>query len=166
MREQTFARAAAGPRPRASELLRPFIPPRSPSGRRLARHPSSNDPGVAESRDSSFVEPWLPRSPACLLVLHCSRPSRPLKPPNCLGGWRCNSPPKMPHSHLAHEARGPFEHGSWGGYRASLILLHGASNFMKRSLEIAARAGKCDLCFLLETGRDRVTFSCSISSAA
>ena len=108
MRQQTFARAAAGPRPTASEVLRPFIPPRSPSGRRLARHPSSNDDGAANTCESASEEPCLPRRPACLLVLHCSRPSRPLKPPNCLGGWRPGSTPKMPHSHIAHEAKGPF----------------------------------------------------------
>jgi hypothetical protein len=69
MRQQTFARAAAGPRPTASEVLRPFIPPRSPSGRRLARHPSSNDDGAATTRRSASEEPCLPRRPACLLVL-------------------------------------------------------------------------------------------------
>ena len=119
MRQQTFARAAAGPRPTASEVLRPFIPPRSPSGRRLARHPSSNDDGAAESCDSSSREPWLPRRPACLLVLHCSRPSRPLKPPNCLGGWRPGSTPKMPHSHIAHEAKGPLRMGK--GFNACRV---------------------------------------------
>ena len=104
----TFARVAAGPRPRASEQLCPLNPPRSPSGRRLARHPSSNDDGAATTRRSASEQPCLPRRPACLLVLHCSRPSRPLKPPNCLGRWRPGSTPKMPHSLSAHEAKGPF----------------------------------------------------------
>ena len=108
MRRLTFARVAAGPRPRASEQLRPLSPPRSPSGRRLARHPSSNDDGAATTRESASEQPCLPRRPACLLVLHCSRPSRPLKPPNCLGRWRPGSTPKMPHSLSAHEAKGPF----------------------------------------------------------
>ena len=108
MRQLTFAREAAGPRPRASEQLCPLNPPRSPSGRRLARHPSSNQLGVAECRESASVEPCLPRSAACLLVLHCSRPSRLLKPPNRQGGWRSGSTPTVPHSHLAHVAKGPF----------------------------------------------------------
>ena len=133
MRQQTFARAAAGPRPTASEVLRPFIPPRSPSGRRLARHPSSNDDGAAESCDSSSREPWLPRRPACLLVLHCSRPSRPLKPPNCLGGWRPGSTPKMPHIHIAHEAKGPFcmrARGDRRGWIRKLRLAEGRGGWV------------------------------------
>ena len=43
MRLQTFALVAAGPRARGSEAPRPLNPPRSPSGRRCASHPSPND---------------------------------------------------------------------------------------------------------------------------
>ena len=98
--EQTFPPAGAGPRPRESALPSPLIAPRSLSGRRLVHHPSSNHHGVADSRESASVEPGLPRGPACLLVLHCSRPSRPLQPPSCLGGWPCGSTPNFPRYHL------------------------------------------------------------------